>query len=162
MSRLSVQERFEALYVPVPEAGCWIWIGGLSGNRGYGAFWNGIRNVRAHRYSLERATGKEIPPGMMACHKCDTPLCVNPDHLFVGTQSENMQDCVAKGRYVLLKLTKCINGHAYTPENTVRHARGGRECLICRQRRNRARWARYAAKKKALAAALAAHGKPNA
>lgn len=78
--------------MPVTECGCWIWMAGSSGD-GYGIY----RSVRAHRYSWRMHFGK-IPPGMHVLHRCDVPLCVNPDHLFLGTHAENMGDKQAKGR----------------------------------------------------------------
>lgn len=92
--------RFDALVFPEPMSGCWLWTGPLSYN-GYGllAIWNGkaSRNIRAHRFNWERAHGP-IPPGMHACHRCDVRSCCNPDHIFIGTHADNMQDAVRKGR----------------------------------------------------------------
>lgn len=93
--RESMQDRFEAKVSPVPHAGCWLWTGAETGT-GYGAFWaHGER--RAHRVSYRLYKGP-IPNGMVVCHRCDTPLCVNPEHLFLGTQRDNMLDASRKGR----------------------------------------------------------------
>lgn len=78
--------------IPVTECGCWIWMRGATGD-GYGSF----RGMRAHRYSWQMQYG-EIPPDMDVLHRCDVPLCVNPDHLFLGTHTDNMRDKIAKGR----------------------------------------------------------------
>jgi hypothetical protein len=84
---------------------CWLWTGAKQGGRGgkYGAFQLGWKiQKRAHRLSFEIANGP-IPDGMMVCHACDVPLCVNPAHLFLGTAKENIDDMGAKNRRVSCK-----------------------------------------------------------
>lgn len=71
---------------------CWLWTGNLA-TTGYGR----IKKLYAHRISYEMFNGK-IPDGMFVCHKCDNPPCVNPDHLFLGTQLDNIRDMHKKGR----------------------------------------------------------------
>ncbi|MFA6992228.1 MAG: HNH endonuclease signature motif containing protein [Candidatus Gracilibacteria bacterium] len=97
MKKQTIKERFlNKVKIGKPDE-CWLWIGGVS-SRGYGNFCPTHRkNIRAHRFSYELFKGK-IPEGLLVCHKCDVPRCVNPDHLFVGTQSENILDCSQKGR----------------------------------------------------------------
>lgn len=129
MSRPSVQERFESKVMPVPESGCWLWMGKRT-HEGYGVFWVGGKGRAAHRYSVELATGSPIPAGLFACHKCDTPSCVNPDHLFLGTTGDNMRDSSQKGRNWWGKKTHCPNGHEYNAENTYRH-KAERRCRAC-------------------------------
>ena len=74
---------------------CWFWTKALC--HGYGSVRFERRICRAHRVAYELTFGK-IPGGLYCCHRCDNPICCNPDHLFVGTQKDNIQDCSRKGR----------------------------------------------------------------
>lgn len=92
-------DRVLAKVVMVPESGCWIFMGALH-ERGYGIAGLGGRGEgtdRTHRIVYRHYFG-EIPDGLFVCHKCDVRSCCNPDHLFIGTAKDNMQDCVKKGR----------------------------------------------------------------
>lgn len=75
---------------------CWEWTGSRN-DFGYGLFYLKGDQVRAHRYSYERAFGA-VPDGLYVLHKCDNPKCVRPDHLFLGTLVDNSRDMVSKGR----------------------------------------------------------------
>lgn len=101
---------------------------------GYGKFYDkeSKRCVWAHRYVYEQANG-EIPEGINVCHKCDNRWCINPNHLFLGTQSENMQDASAKGRIQAPRLAKthCKRGHEFNEENTAYQTSGARKCRAC-------------------------------
>lgn len=93
---------FTKRYIPVTESGCWIWIGNTM-NNGYGVISLGARGKSelAHRFSYRYHYGS-IADGMDVCHTCDVQPCVNPDHLFEGTVSDNMKDCWSKGRGYLV------------------------------------------------------------
>jgi len=94
--RKSIEERF---WTKVQKAdGCWLWTASVHGTKGYGQINSGGRGrpLQAHRVSWEIHFGP-IPDGMIICHHCDNPLCVRPDHLFVGTKSDNALDAVRKG-----------------------------------------------------------------
>lgn len=93
----SAEERFMANVMPEPNSGCWIWTGSLASS-GYGTFFDGNIVVRAHRFSFE-AFKRTLLPGEKACHRCDMPCCVNPEHLWAGTQKQNIRDMLVKGRH---------------------------------------------------------------
>ena len=78
------------------EAGCWVWAGARDAH-GYGMLSINNNTRRAHRVAYE-AFCEEIPQGMVICHSCDNPSCINPAHLRVGTQADNVADREARGR----------------------------------------------------------------
>lgn len=93
-------QRFEEKIQPITESGCWIWTGALVDDRNrYGSFYfgNGERE-RAHRASWRFYRG-EIPDDLCVLHKCDVMECVNPNHLFLGTNKDNVDDKMKKGRH---------------------------------------------------------------
>jgi hypothetical protein len=93
---LSPQERFDRYVFPVTESGCWIWMGAVHQSGGHGVFGHPGGTI-AHRYAWAAARGP-IPDGLQVCHHCDIACCVNPDHLYVGTQLDNMRDRKVRGR----------------------------------------------------------------
>ena len=116
--------------------GCWMYQGPSKNGR-YGSF----GRLRAHHFAWMQENGP-VPAGRVVCHKCDVPLCVNPAHLFLGTQGDNVRDACAKGRHnthaavqasVEQKRAKthCVNGHEYTEANTRIKAGKWRACREC-------------------------------
>lgn len=90
---------FSPRVVCEPNSGCWLWAGSRTAG-GYGAVKIGGRHGKSrytHRLSYELNCGP-IPVGAVVCHRCDTPACCNPDHLFLGSQGDNVRDAYAKGR----------------------------------------------------------------
>ncbi len=98
LKRQPIRERFFSKVSLEDERGCWLWLG-PTGRGDYGMFFAGgdRHNVLAHRWAYEQFVG-EIPSGLLVLHHCDEPKCVNPQHLWLGTQADNVQDCIAKGR----------------------------------------------------------------
>lgn len=99
--RIPLRERFESKYIPEPNSGCWLWTDSWT-PAGYGIISLGGRRGKktgAHRAAYELYVGP-IPEGLDILHRCDTPCCVNPDHLYPGTDFQNRKDMVDRGRAV--------------------------------------------------------------
>ena len=94
-NKLPPIERFHKLYTIDEETGCWNW---NSANSGYGIFWVDNENVNAHRWYWQYLKKQTLPSDLYVCHHCDNPPCVNPDHMFIGTNSDNQLDAIKKGR----------------------------------------------------------------
>lgn len=97
----TLQQKFEARYVPEPNSGCWLWDGayvsgpGASQTRGY--LRHDHKKITASRASYMIFNGP-IPKGLWVLHKCDVSLCVNPRHLYLGEARDNSRDMVTRGR----------------------------------------------------------------
>lgn len=94
-------EVVERFWTKVPDAGdeeCWLWSGARTSS-GYGSMSVADKTVLAHRLSVQ-ISGRDVPKGAHVRHACDTPLCVNPAHLLLGTHAENMADMASRGRAV--------------------------------------------------------------
>ena len=122
-------------YVKIDESGCWLWIG-VKNKKGYGQYSINDRPGLAHRKSWTIFKG-EIPNKLFVCHKCDVTSCVNPEHLFLGTNKDNMKDMATKGRHASKKIIKCPNGHPYDTENTYLSPANSRHCRTCSKRQTR-------------------------
>lgn len=110
--------------------GCWLWRAGLTTN-GYGKYWVADTTVVAHRYAYELLVGA-IPAGAQLDHLCRNRRCVRPDHLEPVTSRENNLRGIGHAARNAAK-SSCVNGHAFTPENTyVRpDGLGRRQCRAC-------------------------------
>jgi len=115
--------------------------------RGYGYFVASADNrTYAHRWIVGHLRGEPLKSTEIVRHGCDNPCCVNPNHLAVGTQLDNMRECVERGRHrnpiadARRSATHCHRGHEFTEANTYRHApnmnkRWCRECARIRRAR---------------------------
>jgi hypothetical protein len=160
---LTMEQRF---WSHVDASGdCWLWTASVW-REGYGRLAtpsvNGCKGtiITAHRYSAMLHFGM-FDTRLHVLHRCDTPRCVRPDHLFLGDRSDNMRDMVAKDRHFgfdkspeqyakamdgyrrwqakWVAPTHCGKGHEYTPANTMMHKDGRRRCRECNRIRSAAR-----------------------
>lgn len=115
--------------MPEPNTGCLLWVG-WANQDGYGVTQKNLKCLMVTRVLWENSHGP-IPKGMVICHSCDTPACVNLNHLFLGTQKDNVLDAVSKGRMHSQKKTVCKNGHALPPLDLDAPVGTKRRCLAC-------------------------------
>ena len=100
----------------------------------YGAFGYQKFRTTTHRLAFF-LSGRNLLPGQEVCHTCDNPPCANPNHLFAATRSENIRDCVRKGRHFETRKTHCPRGHPFSHDNTLitksGPQKGKRRCRVC-------------------------------
>ena len=114
----SVINRISSCVIPEPNTGCILWTGNVDKN-GYGKIYAFRKYWRAHRLIYYFKYGPILKDSLV-CHKCDTPSCVNIEHLFLGSFKENMQDKVLKGRLVnqWTRGNTCKRGHSFNEQTT--------------------------------------------
>jgi hypothetical protein len=121
--------RIESRYLPVTESGCWLWEGSLNGGNYPSISVNG-KNASVTRIMLEHKLGRPIKVAHQANHHCDVPLCINPAHLYEGSQADNERDKVDRGRHPGASQLLCKHGHPLVGENLYRHG-NTRHCRVC-------------------------------
>lgn len=117
--------------------GCWLWTGSTQVG-GYGKIRFGTGHWTTHRLSFYLFKPSEFSLTESVLHKieCNNPLCFNPEHLYSGNQTNNMQDRIKNGNNPYLNKTQCVHGHEYTSENTYINGKGHRSCMTCRNSRD--------------------------
>jgi hypothetical protein len=121
------KQRYEEKYVIHPN-GCWQWRSAGP----YPTFWTDGRYVKVARYAWQVKTGLPPPSDMCVCHTCDNPKCVNPDHLFLGTHTDNMRDKAAKQRTFRPNAT--LNGRAKVDHATAARIRADYEAGMTQEK----------------------------
>ncbi len=146
----TLQQRFDEKWIPEPFSNCWLWTASVN-KQGYGHLLAFKKVLLAHRVSWFLSHGEMPPSDLDVCHHCDTPSCVNPAHLFVGTVSDNLYDCMDKGRRryplsnrdwstertvrVKQRVFICKRGHSVSGLNLYIKKSGVVQCRACARER---------------------------
>lgn len=109
---------------------CWEWDGPLD-NDGYGKIKVKGKYVGTHRLAFQVFRADEFNSELSVLHACDNRKCFNPDHLFQGTQLDNVRDCIRKGRFRGATATHCLNGHRLEGDNLYVTPKGHKRCRQC-------------------------------
>lgn len=141
----SLKEWFETKFIPKSENECWEW-NGSPNNCGYGFVYKVVNNKRlvtsASRLSFQLFHKVKLDKNELVCHTCDNPICINPNHLFKGSHSDNMKDMIAKGRannqvaqFIDLKCDGCgkeFSRNLAKHNNRVKNSKSGK--VYCTQK----------------------------
>ena len=155
----NIEERFWSKVRILDSDSCWEWMGSKVNKQDtYGQIRLNGRCHRAHRFAYQLIHKIQLNPKQFVCHTCDNPSCVNPKHLWIGTNSDNMQDSIRKGRHSPMftvggpnpqkNLTHCRRGHPFDEKNTHISKQKEWRCRLCRAAAFRKR---YWKKKEVLA-----------
>lgn len=128
-------ERFEKKIERVPFSTCWLWIASTMRD-GYGTFFFHKKVMLAHRVAWILYKG-ELPDDIDVLHKCDVKYCVNPDHLYLGSDPDNATDAVIRKRNFNSAKMECIQGHPLYGANLYVFPNEKRMCRICQLERRR-------------------------
>lgn len=139
---MPVYDRFSSKIQVSTFGNHWLWTGATS--KGYGKVWCETTTELAHRAAWQLFKGA-IPPEMHVLHRCGVKNCVNPEHLYLGTQLDNAQDAIELGENHNASKTYCKNGHLLSGDNLYIPPSGAsRQCRACRQSRNALNYRRRA------------------
>lgn len=136
----TISEKLFDLSIPEPNSGCRIWLGSTNSDPNVNRNARPIvyddegKQIQAHRASYREFVG-ELTDSENVLHICDTPLCIEPNHLYKGDQLNNVSDCRNRSRNTHLNKTHCPYGHKYDKENTYL-LHGSRHCRSCMRIRN--------------------------
>lgn len=127
--------------IEIDENDCWIWQGTKAKN-GYGVVKSNYKQLKAHRLALELIAGLDVPDDMLVCHTCDVKLCINPDHLYIGTAYDNNWDRMRRNRSSYVGAPKhmvCVRGHPRHPANIYESSNGCKICSFIHRNKNKKR-----------------------